>query len=439
MQNLNARAIVFGITGLVVVVVTLMVLGVIPGLKESNKAPEVAGSVLLWTVGPETLEYDRAWKELIASFNGKYPAVKVTRENFTTLSEYERALAASFGSKETPDVFMVENVAMPRYENKLVPAPASVFTLDRLRVLFPKIVETDFAREGKIYGLPLSIDTLALVYNREMLDQAAVAVPKSWEAFASTVPALTVSDVNGISIAGAALGGSDTNIPTAVDILQLMMIQNGTKMVDDGLSRAVFSTPEGDSALQFYSSFSDRTSEHYTWNESMPNARDFFAEEKVGMLIDYRSSVKALETKNRFLDIGVSEVPAPESLVSQNRGTSFARYLSFVVSGQSKNPSVAWVFVSSITADEGLAKKFTTAVGEPPALRSLALAGKNDPELGVFSRQTLTASTWYQADNDLIRGIFSNAIRAVNNNQKTPTRALDEAAGEVSKIMQRGF
>jgi ABC-type glycerol-3-phosphate transport system substrate-binding protein len=437
MQKLDLRLVIFGSLGLFVIFIGLVIAGVVPGLKKSNENTALKGSVVLWTVGEESREREVAWKNLLGAVSTEYPGIKVTRKNFRTLSEYESALQNSFGSGETPDVFMVENVALPRYANKIVPANTNILSLETLRNSFPKIVEQDFAPQGKIYGLPLSIDTLALIYNRSLIDQAAISVPKTWEEFQTAIPTLTKSDVQGIQTAGAAFGTSQTNIENAPDILSLLMLQTGVKMTDSGFVRATFANTEGEDALRFYTQFADRNSTSYTWNETMPNAFDFFAQEKVGMLLGYRRDIQTLQNKNSFLDIGVSEVPAPTTQVQNNRRASFARYFSFVVSRETENPDIAWIFVRALTTNENGVGAFLTITKEPPALRSLALLSKDDPTLGVFSRQALTATSWPQIDNRLVERTFSDVIRSVNENRKGITQALDEAQDLISQAMQK--
>ena len=52
----------------------------------------------------------------------------------------------------------------------------------KIRDIFPDVVYSDVVKDNLIYGLPLSIDTLALFYNREHLNSAGiVAPPTTWQ------------------------------------------------------------------------------------------------------------------------------------------------------------------------------------------------------------------------------------------------------------------
>ncbi len=438
MPKLNARVILFVGIGLFVLFVVLVLFGVVPGLKKSS-TPPVSGSLLIWATEEGSQGERAAWEELINKFKSGYPAVTVAYKNFDSPTEYENALLEGLATGDGPDVFMVLNRAVPRYANKLFPAKSPLLSLPTVQNLFPKTVEADFAPKGTIYGLPLSIDTLALIYNRSLMDQAAVEVPKSWESFEETVPKLAKSGPSGISLAGAALGASKKNIANAPDILSLLMLQLGTEMVNPGFTSATFNSNEGKRALAFYTQFVSPASSAYTWNESMPDALDLFSQEKVAMMVGYQTTLEELRERNRFLDVGVAEVPSPETQIQNNRRISYPRYYGLVVSRQSKNPDLAWQFVTFATTKESEAGAYMMSAKKPPALRSLLLTNKDDAQIGVFARQALTAVSWPQVDNRLVENLFSNLIERVNRGEVEPAQALEEAAGEITKAMQKKF
>ncbi len=87
--------------------------------------------------------------------------------------------------------------------------------------------------EERVFGLPLGVDTLAVFYNRDLLNAAGIATPPAtWTQFQEAVVKLTrVSAGDVIAQSGAALGTS-RNVERAFDILSLLMLQNGTEMTD---------------------------------------------------------------------------------------------------------------------------------------------------------------------------------------------------------------
>lgn len=438
MSKLNTRALLFGGIGIFALIIVLIVTGVIPGLKKSG-TPQISGNIVIWTVGEGDDLEKTAWTAMLKKFNAVYPKVQVTRRNFDSPDVYESAVLDGLASGNGPDVLMVLNHALPRYANKIVPAPETIFPLSRLRNDFPKIVEADFAPQGKIYGIPFSIDTMALIYNRSILDQSAVSPPESWEDFEIALQSLTKRDATGISFSGAAMGTAE-NVPYASDILSLLMLQSGVKMTNSEFTRSTFdSGQEGPRALEFYTQFANAGSSAYTWNASLPNALDSFGQEKVAMVFGYHETLKDLRAKNPFIDIGVSEMPSPERLITSGKKVNYPRYYAFAVSRQSKSPELAWQFILATVGNNEIAGSYMLTTKNPPALRSLLILNKDDANIGVFSRQALTSLSWAQIDNTLVEQLFSSVITSVNEGRETSEDALRRISDELSRAMQKKF
>jgi len=85
-----------------------------------------------------------------------------------------------------------------------------------------------------IYGLPLTVDTLVMYYNKDLLNSAGIPEPpNNWKTFQESMRKLVKLDREGnILVSGAAIG-TGANVERAGDILSLLMMQNGAKMTDD--------------------------------------------------------------------------------------------------------------------------------------------------------------------------------------------------------------
>ena len=163
-------------------------------------------------------------------------------------------------------------------------------------------------RGGKIYGLPLSVDSLALIYNRTMLDNAGITkAPSTWLEVKEAVKKLTLQDDEGnIVQSGIALGGSK-NINRTSDILSLLMMQNGTEMVDPTGRKIMFAetSPYSDDknyrpgmeALRFYSDFAMPSKEVYSWNSAMPEASEAFVTGSLAMMLGYSYQLPIIRTQ----------------------------------------------------------------------------------------------------------------------------------------------
>jgi ABC-type glycerol-3-phosphate transport system substrate-binding protein len=97
---------------------------------------------------------------------------------------------------------------------------------------------------------------------------------------------------------------------------------------------------------------------------------------------------------------------------------------------------LAWNFILYLTANPKVSEQFLKAARLPPALRVLINQYLNDPDLGVFARQALTARSWHQADSSAIKRIFSNMIQSILSGQLTSDAALKKAENEINELMK---
>jgi len=67
-----------------------------------------------------------------------------------------------------PDIYMIHNTWIPRYEEKLLGVPSELITIKDFQENFVDVVYKDFIVDGYIAALPLSVDTLALYYNKDI-------------------------------------------------------------------------------------------------------------------------------------------------------------------------------------------------------------------------------------------------------------------------------
>lgn len=431
----HSQKVILLIGGAVVIAIVLVVSGVIPGLRTAKNDPHQIKAVLtMWGV----YDNQNAYASAFQNFSTIYPNVAITYNGFSNPSDYNSALLDALAAGTGPDIFMVRNTDIPRQINKIVPVSPSLFSLLELKQLFPQVVTQDFYRQNNIYGIPLSIDTLALVYNRNLFDRAGLPLPgtwQSWEDFVQTVPKFVTKDQKeGITQAGAAIGGSDDTVPTGSDLLSLLMLQNGSKIGDQGAPS--FTGELGLQALTFYTQFADPNSKAYTWNDSMQNARDAFGQGKVVMIFDYASSISELKKRNAYLNFEIAPVPQPKNAVTP---VAFPDYWGYVVSRQTKYPTIAWDFILQMTTNAVIANDYPTRTGKPPALNALLYQYQNDPTLSVFARQALIARSWDERDKDAARIIFSQMIRAVVSDKERPSDALGAAQNAINQIIQRSY
>jgi ABC-type glycerol-3-phosphate transport system substrate-binding protein len=308
----------------------------------------------------------QAFNNVIQSYAGPGSGTQ-SQISYTQIdpSEYQSKLLSALAAGTGPDVFEIPNRDLSQWQSVATPIPATLattFNQVTLQSDFPDVVSQDFVSGGNIYALPLSIDTLAMIYNKDLFNTGGIAtVPATWEGLQADLPALRVVNVQGqITQAALALGGSETSIPNAPDIIFLLMMQNGATMTSTDGTTVKFATgvsgsdSSGPNAFNYYLQFSNTAGSNYTWNDGMGTALNSFVQGKTAVIFDYSSALATITAQAPFLNYGVAAMPQPANAAMT---VNYAKYNGLAVSRSSAQIAGAWNFIISLTtsaADENI-------------------------------------------------------------------------------------
>jgi len=406
----------------------LIVFGLVIFFNLNSRTEPQKATLSFWGV-----EEEEFWAPVFEAYKGVNANVVIEYKKVGR--NYEREIVDALAAGKGPDVFMIHNRDLGKTEDKLFPLPPEKLGLTAMRDLFPTVVEQDFVSGETIFALPASMDTLALFYNRDLLDQDGIPNPPlTWNEFKDDVLKLVSRGESGQLIwAGAAIGGTEKNIPHATDILQVIMMQNGARMLDERGTSAIFNSPEGVKAFDFYLQFGNPNSAAFTWNAAQENAFESFAQGKTAMAFGYFYDLKTVKDKNPFLPVRVAPLPR----VSSRATVNFADYWGLAVAKQSKNPGPAWDFIIFATTNPVGAGAYTSVSGKLPALKSLLQNITKEPERGVFASAALTARSWRMPDKEAVRSLLNAAIQGVLSGQFDSERGLTQASDGVTQLLSR--
>lgn len=426
----------------------LLLIGVVVyfNLRHTNTASQ--SKLVMWGT-----DDPKAMTGMINAYESAHQGAQVTYKQIDATA-YQTQLLAALAAGTGPDIFEVNDHDLSQWENVLAPMPttnAEQFSTVTLQNDFPTVVNQDFTDNGSIYALPLSLDTLTMIYNKDLVDTAGIAVlPKTWDDFDTDVTRLRAVNAEGqLTQAGAAIGGSETSIPNATDILYLLMLQNGTQMMKASSGPAIFANGTdsgndsgggngsngganpGQRAFDFYLQFANVGSPYYTWNDAMGDAESSFIQGQTAIIFGYGSLLSDIKQKAPFLNYGLAPVPQPSGATvfvnyPNYEGLAVARY------GQ---VAAAWDFVISTLTNSAQVGVYNTDTGTPPALRTAIQANANDPIWSVFGTQALTARSWHEVDATKINDVFNAAIVSVLNGAADSTKALQTAQAGVNAII----
>lgn len=447
---------------LALIVLTLLILpgiGCRGGSQEAQQALLTNNVIDWWGV----FDSGREYAETIKAYQELHPNTTI---NYRRLryEEYEGELLKAFAEGRGPDILTIQNSWIPKYSTLIEPMPPSIklvfvetrgtlkkeqvpvvkeiptLTQRQLRDQFVDVVAEDVIRpyqpdpqkpaDLRIWGLPSSVDTLALFYNRDLLNRAGISAPATtWREFQEQVKLLTsIGGSGSILQAGAAIGTAK-NVERASDILSILMMQNGAPMVVPTTGMTTFASasaggnnqnPEALEALRFYTDFANPIKEVYTWNDKQSNSLEAFANGTVGYFLGYSYHIPILQTRNPKLNFSIAKLPQ----ISGGHVVNYANYWVHTVAKDTNVQDPAWDFIQFLTSKEQ-APSYLSASNKPTALRDLINTQIEDLQLAPFAGQVLTAQSWYKGrdpiametifedmiDEALLTGEFLNVLR----------------------------
>jgi multiple sugar transport system substrate-binding protein len=429
----------------------------------TTTAPK-SNSIIVWGfVDPDV------FAPIIKDFENNNKGVTVTYVKKTLDANYEDNSLNSILAGQGPDVWALPNDAVYRHKDQLVAVPTTLLTANKLapsKYFLPNVV-SDTTFDNQVYAMAPSTDVLQIYYNPDLFNQARTRAdaalknnqtersqidnifnhfPVTWADFDAIIPWLTVRNGNTIQTAGAAIGTSN-NVSHATDLLSLLMLQNQTKMVSDDLSQATFDLPITDAAgstvfpgknsLDFYTKYANPSDPDYTWNASMPNDVDAFAQGKVAMIFSYANLM------NYFAQI-YPNFTYQRALVPQvgdlNPVVDYSNYTTYGVPANSVNSNLAWSFIIQLATSE--AQTYDSATKE------LSSHEPNSPTMPVLKGR----DSGSQPNNDTAQSIvtwnkgrypndvdteLSQAIDRVNAGSQNSQSSLDTAAVNVTTLLRK--
>ncbi len=383
----------------------------------------------------------------IQAFQTKYPNIKIKYEKYVDPISYEDLVINEIAEGNGPDIFAIHNTLIDKHKNKLVPMPLDIplaMSPQKFSQTFFDVAYNDLIRDNRIYGLPLSIDTLALYYNKEYLSSAITGLNKpgrTWETIKKQVIALTKPDKSKerFKVAGISMGRSD-NIIQAIDILYLLFLQYGTKIYNDK-TEPIFAQKQGTLegtgkayypgllALELYTSFGLPSFGHYSWNEEItgddPEYKEInvFTKGKVSMIFGYsylyddikryiNTLQKTGKTHIELKNVQITEVPQVLDPLESNKLYAYASYYPLVVSKNSKYPKEAWLFIQFLTSKDNL-QTYHEKTNKPTSRLDLQEEQSLDPIYGAFARQAQYAKSIKVSDETFYNTVFSKSIEDV--------------------------
>ena len=212
------------------------------GASEGGKDKGGKLSVMIWDNYQEP-----ELKEIIADFTeetGIEAELQVVQWN-----EYWTLLEAGAQGGEMPDVFWMHSNESQRYMSNEILLDLTDKASDSELVdmsKYPEEIKELYTYDGKVYGIPKDIDTIALWYNKTMFDEAGVDYPDetwTWDTVVENAKKLTKEDGSQYGIAIR----NDNNQEAYYNIVYDM----GGEIISDDKKTSGYDDPNTIKAMQY--------------------------------------------------------------------------------------------------------------------------------------------------------------------------------------------
>lgn len=148
---------------------------------------------------PNDIGYEGEWLAVFDEWNQANPDVQVAFE-MIPFDEYTGAkLTTAFASGTGPDLFVMSPGSFLDYVSNGVAAPLDDIMADYLDDFLPDPLEAATV-DGHIYGIPYEMEPVGLFYRKDILAEAGVEPPTTWEELRDAARQLTTDEHYGLQI-----------------------------------------------------------------------------------------------------------------------------------------------------------------------------------------------------------------------------------------------
>jgi multiple sugar transport system substrate-binding protein len=362
--------------------------------------------------------------QLIPEFEAANPLIKIKHVNFP-YDDFRNQVAAAVQAGEGPDVLNVYFGWIPAYVQQqfLVGLPADIFPTDQIESAFFPTVQAAKIQDV-YYALPTAVRTLALFYNKDILDAAGKTPPTNWEEMVDVAGATVKKNGDTFEIVGITqdIGGQGHNYWR-----EGLIRQNGGLPISEDNRTLNWTSPEAIEAFNYLNAF--LLEQGVTQVAFDTDGATAFGNGHAALHVDGSYRVGTYTAEHPELNYGI--VPLPE----HKSKASFASFWSNTITrnaGEGDKLIASAKFIDFL-ASADVQKRWTPAIGELPARTSLAA----DPDLMADEKvapfiESLAFSyaTFIVNEADLRQAVM-DAFDEVTLNGMDPETALADAQAKI--------
>ncbi len=304
---------------------------------------------------------------------GEQLGVTIEQQSVPAAQVMTKALRMA-SSKSLPDIVQFDASEMPTFADA-----GGLVDLRTLGLSTDDIPEgiVDFGSyDGTYYGAARSVNTLALFYNKDVLDKAGVRVPGTWAELREAARTLTRGKQYGLALSA---GGAEDGV-----------FQFTPFMWSNGGDETKLDSPQVAGALDYWKSLlKDGSLSKSTVNWTQADVNDQFMAGNAAMMINGPWQVETLNT-DKSLHWGIARIPVPKA-GDDSVGPLGGAVLTVPRTGDDAREKTAGRIVACLAGEK---EQLTYALNSwmvPANAKAAAVWRERVPELDALADQVATA------------------------------------------------
>ncbi|HEX7511806.1 MAG TPA: sugar ABC transporter substrate-binding protein [Candidatus Methylomirabilis sp.] len=389
-----------------------------------------------WLQWKTTEVGEKLMNEVKAAFEKDNPDVALTLVDSPFLGFHDKVITL-FQAQILADVVMAQVDWPVEYAELGILEPLDAYIAKEPKAFMDNIFPTFHKKwRGKQYYLPIETGPVALFYNTEIFKKAGIAgPPKTWDEYVAVAKKVTNPEQKIFATTGTMAAEPPTNL--TYDIYPLIY-QAGGDVIDEKTNKAVFNSPAGVKAIQWYVDLMNvhKASVPGILSNGEKEKRANFAAGNIAMMFEGSFGIPIQRQMNANLQFDVAPMPRETTTGTVVRGAVNC------MTTQVKNKEAAWKFMRWLHGPVGI-EMWAKGSGSFPSRKDVAEQAwfKEKKLFQVFVQQLLlpnAKSPNLGMPNAVeLNKALTVEIQNVLQGKKGAKQALDDAAVEWNKVLAK--
>lgn len=392
----------------------------------SSQSDQPKGDEVVLTMHSWRVEDTEGYKKIIQAFEAENPGIKINFKPFKA-TEYNTILNTALQSNSGPDIMQLRP-----YQAGMALADAGYLepldSIAGMKNFSQEALTATTAKDGKVYGVPLSLNSTQIYYNKRIFEEHGLKEPKSWDELMAVARGLKDKGITPF-----AFGAKEGWLLSLTHGVIAPGTYNGNEFVDKAVKgEANFLSPEFINSLERMKELSPFFPENFVGIDGN-DMRTLFLTEKAAMYIHGSFELEVLRKMNPNLELDFFPMPA------DNGKQVLTTWIdgSYGVNANSPHKAEAMKFMEFM-ASKKFAEMFSNEFKRIPVFPGVEV---KDPLVNKMTAISQTSSSPYlilvhfNEGNPTTKQTLENTLQGMYLGQLTP----DQVARELQKSAETWF